>query len=32
MELENYDEFPQNIPLIIEDDIFYTFYDCPFFK
>ena len=25
MELENYDEFPQNIPLIIEDDIFLSF-------
>ena len=32
MELENYDEFPQNIPLIIEDDIFlYPFMIAPLF-
>ena len=32
MELENYDEFPQTIPLIIEDDIFlYPFMIAPLF-
>ena len=30
MELENYDNFPQTIPLIIEDDIFLYPYDCSF--
>jgi ATP-dependent Lon protease len=32
MELENYDNFPQTIPLIIEDDIFlYPFMIAPLF-
>ncbi|MBT7117846.1 MAG: endopeptidase La [Campylobacteraceae bacterium] len=32
MELENYDEFPQSLPLIIEDDIFlYPFMIAPIF-
>ena len=32
MELENYDDFPQTIPLIIEDDIFlYPFMIAPLF-
>ena len=32
MELENYDGFPQNIPLVIEDDIFlYPFMIAPLF-
>jgi len=32
MELENYDKFPQNIPLIIEDEIFlYPFMIAPLF-
>lgn len=32
MELENYDSFPQNIPLIIEDDVFlYPFMIAPLF-
>ena len=32
MELENYDNFPQTIPLIVEDDIFlYPFMIAPLF-
>jgi len=32
MELENYDSFPQNIPLVIEDDVFlYPFMIAPLF-
>jgi ATP-dependent Lon protease len=32
MELENYDSFPQEIPLIIEDDVFlYPFMIAPLF-
>ena len=32
MELENYDEFPQELPLIIEDDVFlYPFMIAPLF-
>ena len=32
MELENYDKFPQDIPLIIEDEIFlYPFMIAPLF-
>ena len=32
MELENYDNFPQTIPLIVEDDIFlYPFIIAPIF-
>ena len=32
MELENYDSFPQKIPLIIEDDVFlYPFMIAPLF-